>query len=255
MPARTDLGMSVRSAVKNRTTRSTTQAMVKLASCVRPFSSSRIWVLVGLPLTTKVPLSPAAKFAPDSPTMSRLTSTFWPFFMAKLREVAALWAMISTKQENAMPMQIPMFAMLMPCGSPIGGKPPWTDPTMATPSACASMADEMPIDSTTATIAPGTLGTNRLNARMMTIVPSPNARVGHEVLARLVIHAHCCWNQLPVPLGMPRRSGICPVNTCTPTPVRKPMSTEADRKSPMKPSLKMRARMSITPQMRAIRLV
>ena len=72
-----------------------------LATWVRPFCSSRIWVLVGLPLTTKVPVRPAAKLAPLSPTMSRFTSTRWPCFIAKLREVAALWAMISTKQENA----------------------------------------------------------------------------------------------------------------------------------------------------------
>ena len=93
--------MSVSSAVKNSATSSTTADIVMLASWVRPFCSSRIWVLVGLPLTTKVPVSPAAKFAPDSPTMSRLTSTLSPCFIAKLRDVAALWAMIRTKQENA----------------------------------------------------------------------------------------------------------------------------------------------------------
>ena len=75
MPASTALGMFVRTAVKNRTTSSTISDIVRFASCVRPFCSSRICVLVGLPLTTNVPLSPAAKFAPDRPTMSRLTST------------------------------------------------------------------------------------------------------------------------------------------------------------------------------------
>ena len=101
--ASTALGMSVSSPVRNSTTMSTTSDIVMLATWVRPFCSSRIWVLVGLPFTTKVPVSPAAKLAPLSPTMSRLTSTRWPCFIAKLREVAALWAMIRTKQEKAMP--------------------------------------------------------------------------------------------------------------------------------------------------------
>ena len=79
--------------------------MVMLATWVLPFCSSRIWVLVGLPLTTKVPLRPAAMLAPLSPTMSRLMSTRSPCRVAKLREVAALWAMIRTKQENATPSQ------------------------------------------------------------------------------------------------------------------------------------------------------
>ena len=77
--------------------------MVMLATWVLPFCSSRIWVFVGLPLTTNVPDSPAARFAPLSPTMSRLMSTRWPCRVAKLREVAALCAMIRTKQENATP--------------------------------------------------------------------------------------------------------------------------------------------------------
>ena len=87
--------------MKNSATSSTIADIVRLASWVRPFCSSRIWVLVGLPLTTKVPDRPAAKLAPASPTMSRFTSTLWPCFIAKLREVAALWAMIRMKQEKA----------------------------------------------------------------------------------------------------------------------------------------------------------
>ncbi len=75
IPASTALGMLVRTAVKNSTTSSTIRAMVRLESWVRPFWSSRICVFVGLPLTTKVPLRPAAKLAPDRPTMSRFTST------------------------------------------------------------------------------------------------------------------------------------------------------------------------------------
>ena len=101
--ARTAFGMSVSRPVRNSTTTRTTSDMVMFATWVRPFCSSRIWVLVGLPFTTNVPVSPAAKLAALSPTMSRLMSTRWLCRMAKLREVAALWAMISTKQENAIP--------------------------------------------------------------------------------------------------------------------------------------------------------
>jgi hypothetical protein len=43
------------------------------------------------------PDRPAVKLAAESPTMSRFTSTLWPCFMAKLREVAALCAMIRMK--------------------------------------------------------------------------------------------------------------------------------------------------------------
>ena len=120
--------------------------MVMLATCVRPFCSSRIWVLVGLPLTTNVPLRPAARLAPLSPTMSRFTSTRWPCFIAKLREVAALWAMMSTKQEKAIPSTLGMSLQVMPSGSPIGGNPPVTEPTTATPWDEASKAADKMID-------------------------------------------------------------------------------------------------------------
>ena len=53
---------------------------------------------------------------------------------------------------------------------------------------------------------------------------------------------HCCWNQLPVPLGMPSIAGIWPDSTEIPTPLRKPISTVALRKLPMKPRRSSRAR-------------
>ena len=133
MAPSTALGMSVRAPVrKSRTTRTTT-AIVMLATCDLPCCPSRIWVLVGLPLTTKVPVRPAATFAALSPTRSWLTSTCSPCRAAKLREVAALWAMMSTKQENAIPQDPGISLQSMPWGRPIGGKPPWTGPTTATP--------------------------------------------------------------------------------------------------------------------------
>ena len=135
IPASTALGMSASSPVKNSVNSSTTAAIVRLASWVRPFCSSRICVLVGLPLTTKVPLRPAARLAPLSPTMSRLMSTASPCLNAKLREVAALWAMMSTKQDRAVGSTLGTSDQEMPDGRPIGGKPPCTAPTTATPCA------------------------------------------------------------------------------------------------------------------------
>ena len=75
MAPSTALGMSVSRPLKNSTTTSTIPDMVMLASCVRPFCPSRIWVLVGLPFTTKVPVSPAAMFAPLRPRMCQRSLT------------------------------------------------------------------------------------------------------------------------------------------------------------------------------------
>lgn|GEM_PF-4404110 len=57
---------------------------------------------------------------------------------------------------------------------------------------------------------------------------------------------------MPDPFGTPRMSGIWLVATWMPTPVRKPMSTDADRKSPMKPRRSTRARTSSRPHTRAV---
>ena len=65
--------------------------------------------------------------------MSRFTSARSPCFIAKLREVAALWAMISTKQANAVDTTAGMSSQVMPTGSPIGGRPPFIAPTTSTP--------------------------------------------------------------------------------------------------------------------------
>ena len=56
--------------------------------------------------------------------------------------------MISTKHENATPERPSSTSpSVMPCGSPIGGKPPCTAPTTATPWAAASVAAETTINS------------------------------------------------------------------------------------------------------------
>ena len=48
--------------------------VVSWASWLVPPALSTIWVLVGLPLTTKVPESPAARLAAPRPTRSTFSS-------------------------------------------------------------------------------------------------------------------------------------------------------------------------------------
>ena len=178
---RVALGMSVSTLVKNSTTSSTITDMVRFATCVLPFWLSRIWVFVGLPFTTNVPVRPAARLAPPSPTMSRFTSTGSPCFIAKLREVAADCATMRIRQENAIRAIPANWAdQSMPLGIPSGcGKPPDTAPTTVTPCAEASTTAEITMLSSTAMMAPGTLGRNRLNPIMITRVPSAKAKVSH----------------------------------------------------------------------------
>ena len=181
-------------------------------------------------------------------------STRSPFLAAKLREVAALWATISTKQAKAMDDALATSDQPSPVGNPNGGNPPVRDPITATPWVLASVADETTIESTTATTAPGTTGRKRLNPTMSSTVLRANATVAALASGIEVIVPHCCWNQVPLDFGTPSMSGICPVSTEIPTPLRKPISTLALRKLPMKPSLSSRARIRSTLQIRATRL-
>ena len=210
--------------------------------------------MVGLPLTTKVPVSPAAKLAPLRPTRSRLMSTRSPCLAAKLRDVAALWATISTKQANAIEAALTTSLTPRPPGSPTGGNPPVREPTTETPCCLASVAVEIRIERTTATTAPGTTGRIFSNPTIRTTVPIAKATVAPLASDRWVIVCHCCWNQLPVPFAMPSMAGTWPESTETPTPLRKPTRTVALRKLPMKPSLSSRARIRKNPQIRATML-
>src|SRR3954451_16019754 len=116
--------------------------------------------------------------------------------------------MISTKQENPMPTTFGTSLQVIPSGRPIGGKPPWTAPTIATPCDDALSALDTTIDTTTATTAPGTTGRKRLNPTMMASAPIANATVHRLAAPTWVIVHHCCSNQLPEPLGIPSMSGI-----------------------------------------------
>ena len=142
--------------------------------------------------------------------MSRLMSTRWPCFIAKLREVAALCAMIRKKHDSATPITAGMSVRLMPCGRPIGGRPPCTGPITATPWLVASSAFDRMIERITAITAPGILRLMSLQPTMMTSVPRANSTVHRFASATCVMVYHCCSNQLPLPFGMPSMLGDLP---------------------------------------------
>ena len=68
--ASTAVGRYWSGTVRNSSTMTTTAPVVSCATWLVPPAPSTIWVLVGLPLTTNVPVSPAARLAPLSPTRS-----------------------------------------------------------------------------------------------------------------------------------------------------------------------------------------
>jgi hypothetical protein len=72
--ARTAFGRYSSGRVRKSSTISTTPAVVRQVSWVRPPALSAICVFVGLPLTTNVPDRPAPRFAMPSPTMSTFSS-------------------------------------------------------------------------------------------------------------------------------------------------------------------------------------
>ena len=160
MAARTAVGIGASSRAATRTNTRAMSDITALAIWVWPFWSSRISVFVGLPLTTKVPVRPATRFAPPSPSRSRSTSTCWPCRAAKLRDVAADWATMMTKQAKAIDAALGTSPQARPAGMPSGGKPPATSPTTATPCPDATVTAETTPASTTATMAPGIAGRN-----------------------------------------------------------------------------------------------
>ena len=105
--------------------------------------------------------------------MSRLTSTRSPCFIAKLREVAALWAMISTKQENATASTLGTSLQVMP-----GGQADRREPALHRADHRHAVGGRVggrrhdDRAARTATIAPGTFGRNRLKPTMITSVAS-----------------------------------------------------------------------------------
>ncbi len=97
----TALGMYWSGLVKNSRTSRTMTEVVSMATWLRPPAPSTIWVLVGLPLTTKVPESRRPTLARPSPSRSTFSSNASSYFAAYARDVAALWARITMKIANA----------------------------------------------------------------------------------------------------------------------------------------------------------
>ena len=75
MPASTQRGRYCSGPVMTSSTNSTTPAKTSCAIWLRAPVLSAIAVCVGLPLTTKVPLTAAAAFAVANPRMSESAST------------------------------------------------------------------------------------------------------------------------------------------------------------------------------------
>ncbi len=66
---------------------------------------------------------------------------------------------------------------------------------------------------TTATSAPGTLGTKRSKTTIRPTVSTEKPTAARFASGMEVIIVHCCENQPPLPLGTPSMSGICPDST------------------------------------------
>ena len=73
----TQIGRNFSGPVRNNSTTPTVAAVAKCANWLLPPAVSTMAVWVGLPLTTKVPLRPAAASAAHKPSRSRFWSGFW----------------------------------------------------------------------------------------------------------------------------------------------------------------------------------
>ena len=89
-------------------------------------------VCVGLPLTTKAPLTAAPALAAAKPRMSAFSSTRSLKIVAYTREVAALCAMIMTKHDAATGTRSRDSRQLT-SGHLSDGRPPGTGPMTAKP--------------------------------------------------------------------------------------------------------------------------
>ena len=171
--------MSVSSPVANSTKTSTTADIVRLATWVRPPCSSRIWVLVGLPLTTKVPRQPGGEVGAAEP--EDVPVHVDPLAVLQ-REAAGGRRALGDDQDEAGEGDAEHLGYVAPGDAlrqPDRREPARHRPTTATPCAAASSAADRMIDRTTATIAPGTLGTKRSNPTM-----SPRHRAAKATVSR-----------------------------------------------------------------------
>src|SRR4029079_14965185 len=224
----------------------TSTAVDNVATCDLPPALSTICVLVGLPLTTNVPENPADALAKPSPTRSTFSSNCSSYLAAYAREVAALWARMTTNMATAVDIS-GHTCLQATSGTPKSGSPPGTGPSVDTPWVARSHCQLTMIDPMTAISAPGILGERSRLPTLTTITASDTARVAVLVSPMLASVPRNLRIVPPEPADTPSMPATCPIATWMPTPVRNPISTLRDRKSARKPRRNKRARMSSTP--------
>ena len=96
--------------------------MVSEASWLRPPALSTIWVLVGLPFTTNVPVNAAAMLPAPSPVRSVSVPNGSPYLAAYARAVAALCARMTMKIDAEVPSSARVSCSPR-AGSPKAGSP------------------------------------------------------------------------------------------------------------------------------------
>ena len=104
------MGRLASGPVSSSRTRSTAALVVSWVSWLRPPALSATCVWVGLPFTTKAPESAATTLAAPRPTRSVSWLNASSYFPAYAREVAALWARMTTNIDAAVPMSAPRHA-------------------------------------------------------------------------------------------------------------------------------------------------
>src|SRR5262249_6370031 len=113
----------------------TSTLVVSCEIWLRPPAPSTIWVLVGLPLTTKVPDRPAPTLASVRPTRSLFSLKRSLYLAAYALDVAALWARMTRKQEKAMGISVATSPHVTSWGKPKVGRPLGTVPSVEIPLA------------------------------------------------------------------------------------------------------------------------
>ena len=237
--ARVASGRKWSSAVAATSTTMAITAITSWASWVRPPAESTTAVLVGLPLTQKAPVTPAARLAMASPTRSRFSFSSSSRFWAKLRAVAALWARTTTKIEAATAAR-PGTSPHDTWGSPMGGSPAGTDPTMATPWRSRRRVAARMIDAATTRRVAGIRLDTRSTRRMTATARTASAAAGITMWPREPSTVPIWLTTLPL-AWTPSMPGSWVSATWTPTPLRNPTSAVRERKSARKPRRNTRA--------------
>ena len=248
--ARAAMGRLASGPVSSSRTMSTTALVVSWASWLRPPALSATWVWVGLPLTTKLPEKAAATLAAPRPTRSVSSLNASSYFPAYAREVAALWARMTTNNDTAVPRSA--AASCRPsAGSARCGSPRGTGPSTATPRPARPATRLTMIAAITAISRPGILRSTQRAASTITMTPAATAASAPCTCGSARTTSRSSAGVLLPATVTPSMSGSCPAATRIPTPVRNPISTVRDRKFARNPSRASRASSSSPPASRA----